>query len=86
VIALIPGWFRSLLTGAAIGFAAFGAGHWHGASTERDQARLAAHEEALKRITDMEKTNADFLALPDRERCLVFMRHSGLPDSACDQR
>jgi hypothetical protein len=85
-LALIPSWLRTVIICAAIGIAAFAAGHWRGEATERADARLEAHEEALQRIQNMEKNNADFLGLPDRERCLVFMRDSGLPDSACDGR
>lgn len=54
---------------------------------ERTVAKLAAAHAALERIETMEKNNADFLALPDHERCLVFMRDSGLPASECgDER
>lgn len=56
----------------------------YGKSAERADARLEAHEEALKRIQSMEKNNADFLALPARDRCVQFMRDSGLPVSSCD--
>lgn len=59
--------------------------HW-GKSAERESAALEAAENALNRIEDMEKNNADFLALPDRERCLVFMRDSGLPEDSCNER
>lgn len=57
----------------------------YGKRLERQQARLEAHEEALERIQSMEKNNADFLALPARERCLQFMRDSGLPESSCER-
>ncbi|WP_454287070.1 hypothetical protein [Rhizobium arsenicireducens] len=50
----------------------------------RDAARLEAAQEAAERITNLEKNNANFRKLSDRDRCLVFMRDSGLPDSACD--
>lgn len=45
-----------------------------------EQAKLA-----LERIEKLEKNNAEFLALPDRDRCLVFMRDSGLPESHCSE-
>lgn len=57
-----------------------------GKGAERQRAGVEAAHNALNRIKDMEKNNADFLALPDRQRCLVFMRDSGLPESECDQR
>ncbi|MFN7091524.1 MAG: hypothetical protein ACK4P4_13295 [Allorhizobium sp.] len=50
---------------------------------ERQAVQLAAAEAALNRIEDMEKNNADFLALPDRERCVLFMLDSGLPVDNC---
>lgn len=52
-----------------------------------DGGRLAeaeAGKNALNRIRKLETNNANFKALDDRGRCLVFMRDSGLPDSACD--
>ncbi len=61
-------------------------GYQWGKQAERDSAALEAAQGALNRIEDMEKNNADFLALPDRERCLVFMRDSGLPEDSCDER
>lgn len=59
--------------------------HW-GKRAERETAALEAAQNALDRIEDMEKNNADFLALPDRERCLVFMRDSGLSEDHCAER
>jgi hypothetical protein len=54
----------------------------------RSRERAAIQSEqaaiALKRIKDLEKNNADFNKLSDRDRCLVFMRDSGLPDAGCD--
>lgn len=58
----------------------------YGKSVGRQESRVEAVNEALERIETMEKNNEDFLALPDRERCLVFMRDSGLPVEECDQR
>lgn len=57
---------------------------WIGASSERQAAQIRAAAEALDRIQDLEKNNANFRNLPARERCLVFMRDSGLPESSCD--
>ncbi len=50
----------------------------------RSETQIEAAKEALDRINTLEKNNASFRKLPDRDRCLVFMRDSGLPDSACD--
>ena len=49
----------------------------------REQERAAARIEAAKRIQDMEKNDANFRALPARERCLAFMRDSGLSEQHC---
>lgn len=79
--------YLKLLAGFALGAAISAAPvYFYGKSVQRSEARAEAALDALKRIEDMEKNNADFLALPDRERCLVFMRDSGLPDDLCDVR
>lgn len=56
----------------------------------RDRLRqeLAAEQErlALQRVKTLEKNNADFNRLSDRDRCLVYMRDSSLPEQACDGR
>ncbi|EPE99548.1 hypothetical protein [Rhizobium grahamii] len=55
-----------------------------GRHEERQAVEIEAAKEALDRIHHLEKNNASFNKLSDRDRCLVFMRDSGLPDSACD--
>jgi len=50
-----------------------------GAESERVKARI----EAAKRIGEMEKSNANFRKLSDRDRCLLFLRDSGLPEHHC---
>lgn len=62
----------------------FGAGTWHGKRVGRAEAAADAAREAVDRINNLEKNNANFRNLPARERCLVFMRDSGLPESGCD--
>jgi hypothetical protein len=47
-------------------------------------AQIEAAKAAIERINTLEKNNASFRSLSDRHRCLLFMRDSGLPDSACD--
>jgi hypothetical protein len=60
---------------------------WIGATGERQVIAAQAAKEALNRIQNLEKNNAAFKTLPARERCLVFMRDSGLPESSCvDER
>jgi hypothetical protein len=53
-------------------------------SEGRALERAAAAVEAINRIQDLEKNNATFRSLPSRDRCLVLMRDSRLPDAACD--
>ena len=64
--------------------AAFASGKWIGAKNERARIELRMAQEALDRINGMVKNNEKFLSLSDRDRCIVFMRDSGLPDDACD--
>lgn len=56
----------------------------YGQRVERQALAIEASKNALERIQHLEKSNANFKKLSDRDRCLVFMRDSGLPDSACD--
>ena len=57
-----------------------------GRSDGKAAAQIEAARAAIHRIELLEKNNAAFNRLSDRDRCLVFMRDSGLPDSACDER
>lgn len=52
-------------------------------SAARTELQAEAGKEALNRITNMEKTNAGFKNLPARDRCIAFMRDSGLPIDEC---
>jgi hypothetical protein len=71
--------------GAALGaLLAFYPAKLIGRSEGRAAIQSEAAKEALQRIDNLEKNNASFRKLSDRDRCLVFMRDSGLPDSACD--
>lgn len=84
--ALVPGWAKF---GAAVvvGAALLSTASFHlGKREERTEAKATAAKEALDRIQTLEKNNASFRNLSDHHRCLVFMRDSGLPDSACDER
>lgn len=82
--ALIPGWLKigaAAVAGAALlSAASFQMGKHEGKSA----AQVEAAKAALSRINTLEKNNASFRNMSDRHRCLVFMRDSGLPDSACD--
>jgi len=59
---------------------------WHDhkiAERAKDQVQAQAGKEAAERITNLEKNNADFRNLPAHDRCVVFMRDSGLPIDNC---
>ena len=55
-----------------------------GRTDGKNLMREAARVEAGKRIVEMEKANETFRNLSARERCLAFMRDSGLPEQSCD--
>ncbi|MDW5313718.1 hypothetical protein [Rhizobium sp. PL01] len=56
----------------------------YGQRVERDIAAIETGKNALERIQKLERNNAEYENLSARDRCLVFMLDSGLPDSACD--
>lgn len=75
----------------AIGVAVLSVWAWHraqvsaayreGVKSEQTRARI----EAGKRIIEMEKQNEAFRNLSSRDRCIAFLRDSGLPiGSNCD--
>lgn len=79
----VPIWLK---IGAAIVLAVGGAyqlGKHKGASDTRAVLKMEAIKEASERIINMENSNADFRKKTPRDRCLVLMRDSGLPDSGC---
>lgn len=82
--ALIPGWLKigaaAVAAAALLSAVSFQIGKREGKSV----AQIEAAKAALNRINTLEKNNASFRNMSDRHRCLVFMRDSGLPDSACD--
>ncbi|UXS49267.1 hypothetical protein [Agrobacterium tumefaciens] len=81
---IIPGWIKlgvaAVLGATLLSIASFHVGKREGKSA----AQIEAAKEAANRINNLEKNNASFRNMSDRHRCLVFMRDSGLPDSACD--
>jgi hypothetical protein len=87
ILALIPDAIKLPVIAAlcfAIGAAAmYYPARWLGATNERQVIAAQAAKEALVRVQEMEKNNEAFRNGSDRDRCLVFMRDSGLPDSAC---
>ncbi|MGV2049002.1 hypothetical protein ACQZ48_02840 [Agrobacterium sp. 22-209-1] len=82
--ALFPNWLKIAAGGLLCAILLAGGSYWLGKRDGRSQTKIEAAKEALDRINELEKNNASFRSLTDRGRCLVFMRDSGLPDSACD--
>lgn len=81
---IIPGWVK-LGTAAVLGAALLSIASFHVGKREgKSAAQIEAAKEAVNRINNLEKNNASFRNMSDRHRCLVLMRDSGLPDSACD--
>ena len=80
----VPVWLK---IGTAIMLSVVGAYHLgklSGATDTRAALKMEAIKEASNRITKMENNNADFRKKTARDRCLVLMRDSKLPDSGCD--
>lgn len=55
-----------------------------GKNTGRAEIELRAAQNALERMAELEKNNANFQKLSSRDRCLLFMRDSGLSADNCD--
>lgn len=84
VLSLIPNWIK-LAGGALVAvIAAFWFGNIYGKNVATNEIEAKAAKEAIERIQTMEKNNAAFKNLPARDRCIAFMRDSGLPESECD--
>lgn len=82
---LIPDWAK-VIGGCFLGaLMATGPIYLYAKSAARSELQAEAGKEALNRITDMEKRNAGFQNLPARDRCIAFMRDSGLPVDECDE-
>jgi hypothetical protein len=82
--ARIPVWLKVGAGVLAAVLMAYQLGKWTGAKDTRIAAQVQAIKEASSRISNMEKNNADFRSKSARDRCLVLMRDSELPDSGCD--
>lgn len=83
-LALVPDWIKlpgAAVLGAAISFAPI---YFYGKHEAAAEIQLAATKDALARIQKMEKENATFKNLPAHDRCVAFMRDSGLPVGNCD--
>jgi hypothetical protein len=81
---LIPDWLKIGAAALAVAFTLSVTAFQMGKREGKSVAQIEAAKAALDRITTLEKNNASFRNMPDRHRCLIFMRDSGLPDSACD--
>lgn len=79
-------WYRQIALVAVL--AGIYAYHWNAVRQAKNEGYALAIEEARiaagKRIVDMEKANETFRNLPARDRCLAFMRDSGLSAKHCD--
>jgi hypothetical protein len=53
-------------------------------NNERNKIETLALRQAITRVQTMEKNNANFRTLSERDRCLALALDSGLPNSACD--
>ncbi len=83
-LSLIPNWVK-LAGGALVAvLLAFWGGSIYGKNVATAQIEAKAAKEAIERIQDMEKNNAAFKNLPAHDRCIAFMRDSGLPVEECD--
>ena len=56
----------------------------YGRHIGRAQSEANAAKIALDRINEMDRNDAKFRNLPAHDRCVIFMRDSGLPSSECD--
>lgn len=72
------------LFGAAVAVGVLASIYAKGRIDGKEAMRQTAIIEAGKRIKQLETNNDAFRNSSARERCLAFMRHSGLPDTACD--
>ncbi|MDP9758332.1 MULTISPECIES: hypothetical protein [Agrobacterium] len=81
---LVPGWLKIGLAAVAVTALLSVASFQIGKREGKSAAQIEAAKAALNRINTLEKNNASFRTMSDRHRCLVFMRDSGLSDSACD--
>lgn len=82
--ALIPNWLKIAAAGVLCAVLLSTGAYQLGKREGRSETEIEAAKEALDRINTLEKNNASFRRLSDRDRCLVFMRDSGLPESSCD--
>lgn len=80
----IPLWLKFAMAIVIAVVLAYQFGKWNGAAEKLDELRMAAIKEATGRISNMEKNNEDFRRKSDRDKCLVIMRYSELPDSGGD--
>lgn len=84
MLTLIPTWLKIAAAGLVCAIALASGSYLLGKHDGRKETQIEAAKEALDRINTLEKNNASFRKLSDRDRCLVFMRDSGLPESSCD--
>jgi hypothetical protein len=85
IIAGLLGWavdyWKYIAIAAGIAAVLFGLNWVYNAG--RQAERQAALIEAGNRIVKMEQNNEKFRNASNLDRCRIFMRDSGLPESAC---
>jgi hypothetical protein len=83
LLALLPGWgkWAALIVGGVLLVCV---PFFYGKSIGRTQALADAAKIAINRISEMEKNDASFRSKPAHDRCVIFMRDSGLPIDQCD--
>ena len=86
LLGLLPDWGKFAAGGVLGALLAVGPVYLVGKSAGRADVAAQAAKDALNRIEQREKNDANFKAMPAIERCRAIMRDSGLPVSECDQR
>lgn len=84
-LAIVPNWLK-LAGGALVAvIAAFWLGNIYGKNVAATEIEAKAAKEAIERIQTMENNNAAFKNLPAYDRCVAFLRDSGLPIEECER-
>lgn len=86
LLKLIPDWGKVAAGGVLGALLAVGPVYLVGKSAGRADVAAQAAKDALSRIEQRERNDANFKTMPAIERCRAIMRDSGLPVSECDQR
>ena len=83
LLALMPSWGKWVAV-ALGGVLLVTVPFLYGRSVGRSQLQAEAAKIAFDRIAEMEKNDAAFKNKPAYDRCVIFMRDSGLPSDECN--